>query len=162
MHRWRQERQAVLSSTSQRARWCSRSGLGIRLRAPALSRQQAAAAKQPSPRSPGKTHPLEDLLPPDILQTATEVLDALDNVGYLVLVLALNLAGFSDRQVEVQPDAVGVIGEPSAVALVRRPEADAVLAGVRCRESEPALVGALLVHDPVVVVKRLVDRYEQR
>lgn len=141
-------------------RWCSRSGLGIRLRVPA----SGPVSKQPqhNRRSrQGKTHSLEHLLPPDILQTAAEVLDALDNVGYLVLVLALDLAGFSDRQVEVQPDAIGVVGEPSAVALVRRPEADAVLTGVRCRESEPALVGALLVHDPVVVVKRLVDRYEQ-
>lgn len=106
-------------------------------------------------------YPLEHLLPADVLQPSAQILDALLDVGELLLVPALELSGLADGQVEVQPDAVGMVREPAGVALVTGPKADAVLARSTGREREPSLVRALLVHDPVVVVERLVDRDQQ-
>lgn len=62
----------------------------------------------------------------------------------------------------MESHAVGMVREPSAIALVGCPETDTVLAGVRGRERKPSLVGALLVHDPVVIVECLVNRYQHR
>lgn len=104
------------------------------------------------------THALEDLLPPDIVQSGVEVLDARSDVLELRLVGALNLIGLANDQIENQLDAaVGVAGgQPPGAARCRRGrEADLVVAGLVRRESEAARGGAALVDDTVTVIKDL-------
>lgn len=104
----------------------------------------------------GRTYPLEDLLPLDVVQARVEVLDALGDVLQLALVGALDLAGLADGQVQGQLDAaVGVRGvQPVlAAAVAARGEAEAVLAGLVRREGEAAGRRAALGDDPVIVVE---------
>ena len=51
------------------------------------------------------TYPLENLLPPDILQPAVQVLDLLRDIINLALVRALNLACLPDRHVQREFDS---------------------------------------------------------
>lgn len=86
-----------------------------------------------------KTYTLENLLPPDVLETRVEVLDALRQVLHLALVGASDLGRLADGQVELQLDAaVGVVlRQPALPARVgRRGEADLVLAGLGRGEGE--------------------------
>lgn len=99
---------------------------------------------------------MKHLLPPDILQPAAQILDALDDVVNLALVGALDGAGLADGQVEGQLDAAGGVhgGEPVGAARGGRGhEADLVVARVGGREGEAARGGALLGDDAVVVVE---------
>ena len=84
------------------------------------------------------THPLEDLLPSNILQAGIQITDALGDVDELGLVGRLDLGG-ADGQVQRQPDAaVGLHRRqpPRPPAAAARREADPVLARVCCCEGE--------------------------
>lgn len=106
------------------------------------------------------THPLEDLLSPDILQPGIQVLDLADNILNLVLVGTLNGAGLANGHVELELDVAGGLSA-SQPALARgnvgRGEADAVVARVGGAEGEAALGSSALADDAVVVVESLVD-----
>lgn len=97
---------------------------------------------------------MEYLLPLDILQPRVQVLDSLDNIGNLILILALDLARLSDGQVKMELDISGIAREPAMiVAGMRCPKAETVLTGVAGSEGETAGRRTLLVHDSVVIVK---------
>lgn len=101
-------------------------------------------------------HPLEYLLPLNVLQPRVQVPDPLDNIGNLILILALDLACLADGQVKMELDVSGIAREPAmVVAGMRYPEAETVLARVASSESETAGGRTLLVHDSVVIVKNL-------
>jgi hypothetical protein len=88
-----------------------------------------------------EAHPLEDLLAPDILQARVQVLDALRDVLKLALITALDLARLADGKIQSQLDAAvrGGCAQPVlAPAVAARCEADAVIAGLVCREGEAA------------------------
>ena len=61
----------------------------------------------------GSTYPLEHLLSPDILQSAIQILNPLDDIVNLPLVRALNCACLANRQIQSQLD-------PTACLMVRR------------------------------------------
>ena len=87
------------------------------------------------------THPLEDLLPPDVLQAGVEILDARMDVLELSLIGALDLARLADGEVKRKADtAVGLLAaQPALAAAVgRRREAHAVLTCLGCAEGEAA------------------------
>ena len=109
------------------------------------------------------TYPLEDLLPPNILQPAIQVSHFLHNILNLAFIRTLDLARLADREVQLEFDAARrlSIRQPAAVgrgACGR--EAEPVLARVSGREGEAALGGAALRDDAVVVVEDLFDSYE--
>lgn len=110
----------------------------------------------------GLTYPLEDLLSPDVLQPAVQILHFLYQGRDLVLVGAFNLARLANGHVEGELDgAVDVAAQPPAPALyVLRRDADAVLARVGGAEGEAARVCAALGYDAVVVVKGFLDRHK--
>jgi hypothetical protein len=108
-----------------------------------------------------RTHPLEHLFPPNILQPSGQIPNPLLDIRQLLLISTLDLRRLTDRQVEVEADAVRMGREPTRVTLVGRPEANTVFTRVASREREAALVATLLVHHPVVVIERLVDRDQQ-
>lgn len=103
------------------------------------------------------TYTLENLLSADILKASAEILHALNNIGKLILISALNGGSLSNGEVKVESDTVGMGREPSGVRLVRGPETDTVLAGIGSSEGEATLVGTLLVHDTMVIVEGLVN-----
>ncbi len=99
-----------------------------------------------------KTHPLVDLLAPNVRQAPVQVLDARDNVLDLALVGALNLARLANGHVERQAHAANrvALAQPAVAGRRRRREADLVLAGLLRREGEAALALAALRDDAVV------------
>ena len=109
------------------------------------------------------TYPLEDLLPPNILQPAIQVPHLLHNILDLALIRTLDLARLADREVQLELDAACRLSvrQPAAVGRgARGCEAEPVLARVCGREGEAALGGAALRDDAVVVVEDLLDGYE--
>ena len=109
------------------------------------------------------TYPLENLLPPNILQPAIQVPHLLHNIFDLALIRTLDLARLADREVQLELDAARRLSvrHPDAVGRgARRREAEPVLARVRGREGEAALGGAALRDDAMVVVEDLLDGYE--
>jgi hypothetical protein len=109
------------------------------------------------------TYPLENLLPPNILQPAIQVPHLLHNILDLALIRTLDLACLADREVQLELDAARRLSvrQPAAVGRgARRREAEPVLARVCGREGEAALGGAALRDDAVVVIKDLLDGYE--
>ena len=109
------------------------------------------------------TYPLENLLPPNILQPAIQVPHLLHNILDLALIRTLDLARLADREVQLELDATSrlFIRHPDVVGRgARGREAEPVLARVCGREGEAALGGAALRDDAVVVVEDLLDGYE--
>ena len=109
------------------------------------------------------TYPLENLLPPNILQPAIQVPHLLHNILDLALIRTLDLARLADREVQLKLDATCRLSvrQPAAVGRgARGREAEPVLARVCGREGEAALGGAALRDDTVVVIKDLLDGYE--
>lgn len=107
-------------------------------------------------RQQQQTHTLKDLLPADILKTSVQVLDAGGNVLHLALVVALDLVGLADDEVDLEPDAALGVARAQPVAAARggvRCEADLVVARLGGGEGEAAGGGALLVDDAVILVK---------
>lgn len=114
----------------------------------------------------GSAYPLEDLLPPDVLQPAIQLFDLLYDGVDFALVLALDLARLADRHVHREfHSAQHVAGsaEPAMHTLgrgARRREAKTVQARVGSTEGEfggrgRGLCG--LSDNAVVVVKGLFD-----
>jgi hypothetical protein len=118
------------------------------------------APRKHSPRL-SRTHPLEHLFPPNILQPSGQIPNPLLDIRQLLLIPTLDLRRLADRQIEVKANAIRMGREPTRVTLVACPEANPVFASVASREGEAALVAALLVHHAVVVIERLVDRNQQ-
>lgn len=107
-----------------------------------------------------KTYPLENLLPPDILQSSIQILDLADNVADLALVAALDGAGLTNGHVELEPDVSGWLAAHQPAlgrGHVGRGEADAVVAAVGSAEGEATFGGAALGYYAVVVVEGFVD-----
>ncbi len=105
-----------------------------------------------------ETNPLEDLLPPHVVQPGVQVLDPRRDVLELVLVRAVELARLADDEVEVEADAAVDVALREPVGLARgrgRGEAELVLARVGGGEGEAAGVGAALGDYAVVVVEDL-------
>lgn len=84
------------------------------------------------------TNPLENLLPPDVLEPPIQISDLLHDILNFALILALDRACLADRQVQRQlRGAEGLPGEPAGVGRgVRGREADLVVAGVGGGEGE--------------------------
>lgn len=119
------------------------------------SSQQSEPA---SPRGSVGTHPLEDLLSADILQSRVQVLDPRLNVLKLVLISAFDDARLANGHVQGQLDATVDVGgaQPASLATVGRGgEADLVVAGLVGGEGEAAAGAALLRYYAVVVVEEL-------
>jgi len=104
------------------------------------------------------TYPLEDLLPPHVLQPAVQVPDLLRQIIELGLVRALDL-GLADGQVQREFHArVDATAEPCAALLdILGHDAKPMLAAVGSAEGELASAGTALGDDAVVVVEGLLD-----
>lgn len=103
---------------------------------------------------------LEDLFPPNIVESCVEVLDAASNVFDLVLVGALELAGLADGEVQVETDAaVGVVDAEPAVAARGGAggKAKLMVAGIGGGKGEAAGAGTTLGDNAVVVVKDFIN-----
>src|SRR5438105_4810 len=99
---------------------------------------------------------LKDLLPPDIVETRIQVLDARRQVLELVLVRALDGARLADGHVERQADAAVGVGEGQpvgAAAVGRGRKADLVVACGGGGKRKFARGGAALGDDAVFVVE---------
>lgn len=105
------------------------------------------------------TYPLEDLLPPDVLQPAVQIAHLLHDIIQLALVRALNLARLANHHIQVEPHrAVNTAAQPAAGARhILGCEAQAVLARVGGGEGEAAFCGAALGNDTVIVIEGLLD-----
>lgn len=117
----------------------------------------------PSRSNEVKTHPLEYLLPPDILQPAIQIPHLLHQLVYLALIRALNFARLANRQIQRKLDGAvhAAAAQPAAARLhVLGRHTDPVLARVGGREGEAAATGAPLGDDAVVVVEGFLDGYK--
>ncbi len=105
---------------------------------------------------------MENLLPPDILQSTIQILDPLHNILNLALVRTLNLACLSNSQIKRKSDTAQRSERRKPAARVRRGgrEADLVVSRIGGAEGEAASMGALLVDDAVVVVEYLLCNYQ--
>lgn len=106
------------------------------------------------------TYPLENLLPPNIIQPRIQVPHARGQVLHLGLVAALEGAGLANGDIQGQADAaVGLGGgQPAGAAAVGRGrEAELVVAGVGGGEGELARGAAALGDDAVVVVEDFLE-----
>lgn len=109
------------------------------------------------------TYPLENLLPPNILQPGVQILDLLRDVVDLALVRALDLARLANDQIQRELDGAvdPAAGKPSAArGNVLRGDAEPVLTAVGGAEGKFSSVGAALCDDAVVVVEGFLDGYE--
>ena len=111
-----------------------------------------------------KTHPLENLLPPNIAQTSIQILDLPHKILHRPLIRALDRARLPNSHIKLHLDRAHLNTTdhvaPGRVP-VRRRKAQTVLAAVRGGEGEAALPGALLRDDAVVVVEDFFDGYEE-
>ena len=106
------------------------------------------------------TYPLENLLPPNILQPPIQIPHLLHNIIHLALIRPLNRARLPNHQIQSKLDPRLRLSttKPSAARRgVVRGEADFVFAAVGGSESEAAFGGAFLVDDAVVVIENFVD-----
>jgi hypothetical protein len=113
----------------------------------------------------GKTYPLENLLPLDILHPLIQVANPLHNIVNLALIRALNLARLPNRHIQrkLHSPVYTTSTQPAATAAalyVLGRHAEPMLAAVGGGEGEAAAVGTALGDDAVVVVKGLFYGYE--
>lgn len=102
------------------------------------------------------TYPLEDLFSPDILQSAVQILDSLDNVVYLLLVAAFDLARLANSQVQMEFCAAEVVsgGEPAWIMTVGRGgKANLVFTRFGSGKCKASGTCSFLIDDTVVVVE---------
>jgi hypothetical protein len=104
------------------------------------------------------SYTLEHLLAADVLQSAIEILEPLNNIGNLSLVFTLELARRTDGNVQRQFHRRRATRKPAATAVVVQQEADLVLPGVRCRERQASFKARPLRNNLMVVVEHLIDR----
>ena len=105
-------------------------------------------------------HPLENLLPSNILQAPIQIPDLLRDLAQFSLVRAVDRARLPDRQIQIQLH-IAMRGAPRQPASRGSPdgsEADAVVARIGGGEGELARRAAAGVDDSVVVVKGFFDR----
>lgn len=107
-------------------------------------------------------HPLEHLLPSNILQPRIQILHLLHNTLDLALIRTLNLTTFANGQVQRQLDVSKRLAadRPPAESGVRGLETDLVVPGVVGDEGEFAGGGPALGDDAVVIVEDFVDEDE--
>lgn len=105
----------------------------------------------------GNPYPLVHLLTTDIVQTAVQILDPLNDILDFVLVLSLNLAGLTNGKVDSELDGARRVGQPAGGGIRLRCEADSMLASICGREMKASRVAVPLGHNAVIIVEGLLD-----
>lgn len=104
------------------------------------------------------THPLVNLLPPNIMQTTIEILHTLHNIRHLILVLGLNLACLANGHIQGDLDStLGIRQPPASLDIGLSQETNLVLASISSSKGEAAGVVLALGDDTVVIIEGLVD-----